>query len=106
MIAPSISFDDAQVKPLWAGLTLADVEEMIRCDVDELDRLYKEQSEAAKIESTSHRQVEEIRLRGLIQGWENAQDAHWSWYREIANDRTRSTERPPTVGPGLVGQGY
>ena len=105
MITPSITFDDSQTTPLWAGLTMQDVQELIRCDRDELERLYKLQSEARQI-AGSVRLAEEIRLDTLIQGWEHAQDAHWSWYREIADVSTRTAEWPQTMGPGFVGSGY
>jgi hypothetical protein len=106
MITPSITFDDSQVTSLWAGLSIEDVKEMLRCDVEEIDRLHQLQSEAAKIASTGHRKVEEIRLRQLILGWEHAQDAHWSWFKEIADVSTGTAERPQTMGPGLVGSGH
>ena len=106
MIAPSITFDDSQAKPLWAGLSLEDVKELIRCDVEELDRLHQLQSEAAQIESTGNRKVEEIRLRQLVEGWEHAQDAHWSWYKEIAHASTQPTIRASSLGARPVGSGY
>lgn len=102
MLAPSISFEDSQVPPLWAGLTLADVRDLIRFDVAELHRCLKLQADDAKAARLADRQVD-YRIRTLIKAWELTQDVHWSWHKEILDANPAATDRPEGLGSEAVG---
>lgn len=97
MIAPSISFDDKVTKPLWSALTLDDVRELIRNDVAELNQYLELQAEDAALCADGNRQPN-YRLRAYIKAWEYAQDAHWSWYREIRDARTTAAQGAQRLG--------
>lgn len=106
MIAPSITFDPSTLKPMSRYLTEAECEEMIRDDVAELHNLLELQAEVESQPSSSSTLVERIRIKNLINGLERAQDAHWSWLKEIQDARdTATTSRPSRFGAGLVGTG-
>ncbi|MDM2418430.1 Uncharacterised protein [Mycobacteroides abscessus subsp. massiliense] len=104
MIAPSISFDDTKVPPMWSSVTLEGVKDLIRNDVAELNHYLQLQAEDAVQAERTGRQPN-YRLRTLIKAWEQTQDVHWSWYKEIlyAHVSSTATQGPEGLGFKPVG---
>jgi hypothetical protein len=105
MIAPSITFDHNEVPPIWADLTVQDVQDLIRFDVAELHRCLKLQADDLTAARLADRQPD-YRIRTFIQAWEITQDVHWSWHKEILNARSDASDRPEGLGSEAVGRGY
>lgn len=99
MITPSISFDTQTVKPIWTGQSLEDVREMIRNDVAELCRYRKLQANAIAAG------ISDYQYRDYIKAWEQAQDAHWSWYREMQDAGSSAAVGTQVLGQEPVGSG-
>lgn len=94
MIAPSVSFDPATTTPMWAlkgGLSVDDVKALLVSDVAELQSLYRLRADDEAEAKVQGRQPD-FRLRQLITGWENTQDTHWSWLREMTHGGSNGTE--------------
>jgi len=67
-------------------LTLNDVKDMLRRDVEELSAAHEllEQDAAKRRELGSH--MKNRRLLNLVSMWETAHDVHWAWYGEMKDD--------------------
>ncbi|QSM01061.1 hypothetical protein SEA_NANOSMITE_16 [Mycobacterium phage Nanosmite] len=106
MPAPSINYERLNnCPPIWQGLSLEEVQAMLRDDIEELAYLYSLQAEDA-VEAEAAGRQPNYRIRSLIRAWERTQDAHWSWYKEISTNVRNSATRGSTgLGAAVVGQG-
>lgn len=67
-------------------LTLDDVKEMLRVDVEQLAVVHAllEQDAARRSELGIH--IANRRLLNLVSMWEKAHDTHWAWYNRMKAD--------------------
>lgn len=72
--------------PLWSGLSLDDVRELIRDDVAELKRLYALKAADDELPPEQRR----IQIRAEISAIETAHDQHFAWMKEIAARESRA----------------
>jgi hypothetical protein len=77
---------EVPVDLLGRKLTLNDVKDMLRRDVEELAAAHDllEQDCAKRRELGSH--SKNRRLLNVVSLWETAHDLHWAWYGEMVND--------------------
>ncbi|APQ42121.1 hypothetical protein J4U02_gp016 [Mycobacterium phage Aziz] len=105
MPAPTINYERlANCPAIWTGLSLEEVQAMLREDIEELSYLYSQQADDA-VEAAATGRQPNYRLRSLIKAWERTQDAHWSWFKEISNAHNRAAEGTPVLGEAVVGEG-
>ncbi|MBV6360427.1 hypothetical protein R2325_16360 [Mycobacteroides chelonae] len=90
---------------MWSFVTLEGVKDLIRNDVAELNHYLQLQAEDAIQAERTGRQPN-YRLRTLIKAWEYAQDAHWSWYKEILEAHVHSTTAQGFEGLGFKSVGW
>jgi hypothetical protein len=104
MTAPSISFDPNAIRPMWTHLTLEEVRVLICGDVAELNRLFVLRA-GDEAEASAVGRQPDYRLRTLIKAWEDIQDVHWAWHKEIQDAGTAAAHGPSSLGIEPVGQG-
>lgn len=105
MVTPSINAErQAQQPPIWRATNLVDVLDMIKADVAMLRTLYHQQALDA-VEAAEKARQPDYRIRAQVAAWERAQDAHWSWYKEILDASSGAAEGPESLGAAALGQG-
>lgn len=82
---------DVPVDLLGRKLTLDDVKDMLRRDIEALSAAHTllEQDAARRRELGSH--TPNRKLLNVIRMWETAHDLHWAWYNRMKDDA--STDR-------------
>lgn len=74
--------------PIWTGLSIEDIKELIKFSSGELCRCY-----AQKAKESLHKFRYNPKLEAEIKAWEQAHDIHWSWLKAKtdASPKTRAT---------------
>ena len=68
-------------RPLWASISLEEIQELIRHSAAELKRAYDKKSQL-----TAEQLKYNLKLQAEIRLLEQAHDEHWKWYRARFNE--------------------